>query len=166
MLSFSKVITFATVAFGTFSRAIPLTPREVGIGARASNPVHLKDLLTDLNTQLVVAIAPISTVVWFTVDAVNLETDSLTSNNATATFVLPILKDVNGILSDASNLVEDLVAESVDDLLEDVNDVLLTADDVFCLVRDVLTIVFEALEIVYQLVTDLSELLEILPILV
>ena len=63
MLSFSKVITFAAVAFGTLSQAIPLTPREVGIGARASSPVHLKDLLTDLNTQLVVAIAPISTVV-------------------------------------------------------------------------------------------------------
>lgn len=151
MLSFSKVITFAAVAFGTLSQAIPLTPREVGIGARASGPVQLKGLLTDLKMQLVTAVAPIN---------------SLTTNNATAPFVLPILEDINGILSDAANLVEDLVAEPVDELLEDVDDVLLTADDVFCLVRDVLTTVFEALEIVSQLIADLSELLEILPILV
>ena len=63
MLSFSKVITFTAVAFGALSQAIPLTPREIGIGARASGPVQLKGLLTNLNTQLVVAIAPISTVV-------------------------------------------------------------------------------------------------------
>lgn len=63
MLSFSKVITFAAVAFGTLSQAVPLTPREVGIGARASGPVQLKGLLTDLKTRLVVAVAPISMLV-------------------------------------------------------------------------------------------------------
>jgi hypothetical protein len=63
MLSFSKVITFAAVAFGTLSQAVPLTPREVSIGARNSGPVQLKGLLTDLKTQLVAAVAPISTIV-------------------------------------------------------------------------------------------------------
>lgn len=113
-----------------------------------------------------IAVAPISTVVQFTDDVVNPEIDSLTRDNATVPYVLPILQDVDNIFNGAAKLVEDLVTEPVDELLEGVNDVLLTADDVLYLTRDVLTVVFDALEIVYQLITDLSELLEILPVLV
>jgi hypothetical protein len=54
-----------------------------------------------------------------TVDVVNLETDSLTGNDVTTSFVLPILEDVNNILNDAANLVGDLVAEPVDESPED-----------------------------------------------
>ena len=57
------VLTFAAVAFGTLSQAVPLSPREVSIGTRTQGPVQLRGPLTDLKTQLVVAVAPISTVV-------------------------------------------------------------------------------------------------------
>lgn len=162
----SQVLAFAAVAFGTLSQGVPFSPREVSIGTRAQGPVQLKGLLRELKTQLVIAVAPISTVVQFTDDVVNPEIDSLTRDNATVPYVLPILQDVDNIFNGAAKLVEDLVTEPVDELLEGVNDVLLTADDVLYLTRDVLTVVFDALEIVYQLITDLSELLEILPVLV
>lgn len=50
--------------------------------ASTSGPVQPTGFLTNLKTQLVVAVATISTVA-ITVDVVNLETDSLTVSNAT-----------------------------------------------------------------------------------
>jgi len=150
MLSFSKIITFAAVAFGTLCQAVPLSPRDDSTGPPA--PVQLKGLLTQLKTQLVVAVEPIN---------------CLTHDNATASAVLPILEGMNVILDDAVKRLGDLVVEPVDELLKDVNDVLLTVDEVFDLVRDVLTVVFEALKVVYEQVAyvSISDLFAILSIL-
>ncbi len=66
MLSFSKVLTFAAVAFGTLSQAAPFDPRDVSIEARASDPVQLQIILTDVKTQLASKLEPICTGVQFT----------------------------------------------------------------------------------------------------
>lgn len=66
MLSFSKVVTFVAVAFGTLCQAAPLIPRDVSIRTPASGPVQLRGLLTDLKTQLTIAVEPISKGVQFT----------------------------------------------------------------------------------------------------
>ncbi len=80
--------------------------------------------------------------------------------------VHPILEDVNVILCDVTELVSKLVGGPVEEILVDVNGVRLVGGDVVKLVYDVLDEVFEALKVVYELVTDISELLDILPILV
>ena len=55
MLSFSKIITLATVAFGTLSQAVPLTPR----GGVPKDTHCLSTILVDVEAELKVAVGPI-----------------------------------------------------------------------------------------------------------
>jgi hypothetical protein len=58
MLSFSKALTFAAVAFGTLCQAVPLSSRDVA--PASAGPVQLQGILTGVKAQLIIATVPIS----------------------------------------------------------------------------------------------------------
>ncbi|KAH9042637.1 hypothetical protein EDB85DRAFT_1885886 [Lactarius pseudohatsudake] len=130
MLSFSKIITFAAVAFGTLSQAVPLSPRDASIEAR--NDGLIEGLLTDLLLKVTVEVQPIL---------------YLVPANATVVNVKPILDNVYGIIKSAVVVADKLVDEPVEVVVG-----VVTLEVVKGLVCNILEIVFLVLAIVLNLV--------------
>lgn len=90
--------------------------------------------------------------------------DYFTDRNASAPYVQPVMVDISVILQDAVNVVKAMAIRPVDDVLIGTNEVMLTLSDVVSLVSGVVVVVFNALNAVIEAVEDLTELLQILPI--
>ncbi|KAH9067879.1 hypothetical protein EDB87DRAFT_56002 [Lactarius vividus] len=138
MLSFSKIITFAAVAFGTLSQAVPLSPREANTETCVLVPGQLREYLTTVQNQLVLKFQPISSL---TPDSVTVSAVSVTLNNVVDYFKGEVV------------CVKQLAGTPIDEILKD-GDSVLTVDDVKDLVCAILAVVFEALAIVLNLVED------------
>ncbi|KAI9432109.1 hypothetical protein H4582DRAFT_2062125 [Lactarius indigo] len=138
MLSFSKIITFAAVAFGTLSQAVPLSPREVNTETCALVPGQLKDYLTDVENQLAIKFQSIS---------------SLTNSGAAVSTVSPVLEDVVTYFNVQLVCIKQLAGKPIDEVLKN-GDGVLTVGDVWDLVRNILAVVFGALAPVIGHVQD------------
>jgi hypothetical protein len=90
----------------------------------------------------------------------------LTEQTAADVDLLSILKGVDRILDDATKAVNDLVGKPVEQILEGTGDVKLTVDDVLALLCPIVDLVFDVVRLVLTVVKDLTQLLEILPIVV
>ncbi|KAH9006442.1 hypothetical protein EDB86DRAFT_3070448 [Lactarius hatsudake] len=145
MLSFSKIITLAAVAFGTLSQAVPLSPRDASIEARDANEGLIKGVLTGVLAKVTVEVQPIL---------------YLVPANATLVNVSPILNSVYGIICSAVDAVDELADKPVEVVVG-----VVTVEVVEGLVCDILAIVFQALAIVLTLVKD-TGILQILTIIV
>ncbi|KAH8996677.1 hypothetical protein EDB92DRAFT_1841224 [Lactarius akahatsu] len=143
MLSFSKILTFAAVAFGTLSQAVPLSQRDASIEAR--NEGLIKGLLTDVLVKVTAEVQPIL---------------YLVPANATVVNVSPILYNVYSIINSAVGAVDKLVDEPVEVVVG-----VVTVEVVEGLVCNILAIVFQALAIVLKLVSD-TGILQIVTLIV
>ncbi|KAH9177635.1 hypothetical protein EDB89DRAFT_1933732 [Lactarius sanguifluus] len=141
MLSFSKIITVAAVAFGTLSQAVPLSARDASIETRDGDSGLIKGVLTKVLTDVTVELAPIY---------------HLVPSNATLVNVSPILNSVYRIISGAVDAVDELVDKPVGVVVG-----VVTVEDVQELVCNILTVVFGALAVVLDLVKE-TGILEIL----
>ncbi|KAH9072921.1 hypothetical protein EDB83DRAFT_143162 [Lactarius deliciosus] len=132
MLSFSKIITFAAVAFGTLSQAVPLSPRDASIEARNTGSGLIEGVLTGVLATVTVKLEPIL---------------CLVPGNATVENIKPILEDVYVIISGAVGAVDKLADKPVEEVVGAI-----VVDDVVKLVCDILGVVFRALAIALNLV--------------
>jgi hypothetical protein len=94
----------------------------------------------------------------------NLRTVSLTKTNATISVISPIITNLDIVLKDAVIAIQGLAIKPIDDVLIGTGGVALTVDAVLDLLCPILNVVFEALKVVLGLVTDVTELLKVLPI--
>ncbi|KAI9429304.1 hypothetical protein H4582DRAFT_2065403 [Lactarius indigo] len=136
MLSFSKIVTFAAVAFGTLSQAVPLSPREVNTETCVVVSGQLKDYLTTVGSQLETKFQSLS---------------SLTNEGAAVSTVTPVLDDVVAYINVQLVCIKQLAGKPVDEVLKN-GDGILTVDDVKDLVCKILGVVFGALAPVVGLV--------------
>ncbi|KAI0254580.1 hypothetical protein BJV78DRAFT_929814 [Lactifluus subvellereus] len=160
MLSFSKVVTLAAVAFGVFTQAAPLNQRDASLNVRVPSPATsevavLGGVLVDLGAKLEVVLQPLH---------------CITKDNATISLISPVVAQVDVILKDAVTAVEELALKPIDDVLIGVDGVVLTVDAVLELLCPILELLFEALKavlvVVAEVAGDVTELLQILPIVI
>ncbi len=93
---------------------------------------------------------------------INLETVGLTAETVANVDIHSILSDVCGILDDATITVKGLASLEIQAVLKGANGVVLTVDGVLQLVSAVVNVVFKALCQVTVVVTDLTDLLQVL----
>jgi len=93
---------------------------------------------------------------------INLETVGLTAETVATVDIHTTLSDVCGVLDDATKTVKGLASLEIHAVLEGANGVVLTADGVLQLVSAVVNVVFKALCQVTVVVTDLTDLLQVL----
>ncbi|KAI0296338.1 hypothetical protein B0F90DRAFT_1746763 [Multifurca ochricompacta] len=153
MLSFTKVITLAAVAFGALTQAVPLAQRETGIQARvpgdvspASHPT-IVSVFADLTVDLDVELCALTHV---------------TRENSTVVDVEPIVVKVDAILKKAVVAVEALVDISAEDSCKDKDGVLVNIEVLVAVIVDVVLAVVVALKAVLVVCVDLKAVVAIL----
>jgi hypothetical protein len=93
---------------------------------------------------------------------INLETVGLTVETVATVDIQSVLSDVCGVIDDATNTVKGLASLEINAVLKDVNGVVLTAEGVLQLVSAVVNVVFKALYQVTVVVTNLTDLVQVL----
>ncbi|KAH9050239.1 hypothetical protein EDB84DRAFT_1449856 [Lactarius hengduanensis] len=132
MLSFSKILTFAAVAFGTLSQAVPLSQRDASIEVRNADEGLIKGVLVEVLAKVVVVVDPIV---------------YLVPENATVANVTPILQEVYNIIYIAVGDVDKLADKPVEVVVG-----VVTLEVLKGLVCNILEIVTQVLAIVLKLV--------------
>jgi len=158
MLSLSKVIALATLAFGTFTHAAPLAECDVtGIEARipdaspsTTNPPTLEATLNNLVLQLDTNLAPLH---------------SLEGVTDRVSHVNEVLSGMSVLIKDSTDVVKSLAVKPVDQVLEGTNSVTLTLTDTVSLVSTVVLVVFEGLEEAIGAVNDITQIQQIVTII-
>jgi len=158
MLSLSKIIALTTLAFGTFTQAVPLAGCDTtGIEARVpdassptTNPPTLEVALNNLVSQLHTKLAPL--------DSFEGVTDHVSHVNS-------VMLDVSVALKDSVGVINSLAVKPVNQVLAGTDSVTLTLIDAVSLVNDVVLVVFGGLAEAIALVKDITELQQILSII-
>jgi len=176
MLSLSKVIALATLAFVTFTQAVPLAERDAtGNGARVpdaslptTNPATLEVALNNLVLQLHTTLAPLrmkssfstvcTSLIGFWIDSFEGVTDRVAHVNQ-------VMLGMSVVLKDSVGIVNSLAVKPVGEVLAGTNSVKLTLADTVNLVNTVVVVVFSGLGEAIAAVNDITQLQQILSII-
>ncbi|KAA1477928.1 hypothetical protein DENSPDRAFT_845106 [Dentipellis sp. KUC8613] len=141
MPSFTKIVSFAALAFGAFVSAAPVAPATVPEVHAVNVPA-----VPALQTRDGVSVASVLTDLTSKLEPVVAELNFIVAGNATEQALGPIVNDVKSTVQDAVNALNVLVGQPVDALLKTVDGTAqIAVGDLAKLVAGILTLVFTAL---------------------